>query len=48
MSATLHTWVLTTRQNADISANPVFNGDFEKALAAIKAPAMIMPGPPYA
>jgi homoserine O-acetyltransferase len=38
--------MLWTWQNADISANPVFDGDFEKALAAIKAPAMIMPGPP--
>ncbi len=31
-------------QNADISANPVFNGDIKKALGAIKARAVVMPG----
>lgn len=31
-------------QNADISANPVFNGDIKKALGAIKAKAVVMPG----
>jgi homoserine O-acetyltransferase len=31
-------------QNGDISANPVFQGDFKKALGAIKAKAIVMPG----
>jgi len=31
-------------QNGDISANPVFNGDIKKALGAIKAKAVVMPG----
>lgn len=30
-------------QNADISANPRYNGDFHKALGAIKARAIVMP-----
>jgi homoserine O-acetyltransferase len=36
--------MLWTWQKGDISANPVFNGNFEKALAAIKARAIVMPG----
>jgi len=36
--------MLWTWQYADISDNPVFNGNFEKALNAIKAKAIIMPG----
>lgn len=34
--------MLWTWQNADISANPVFNGDFKKALGAIKARAIVL------
>jgi homoserine O-acetyltransferase len=33
-----------TWQHADISANPMYNGDFEKALRSIKARAVVMPG----
>jgi homoserine O-acetyltransferase len=33
-----------TWQHADISANPLYNGDFEKALRSIKARATVMPG----
>jgi homoserine O-acetyltransferase/O-succinyltransferase len=33
-----------TWQNGDISANPQYNGDFEKALGSIKAKAIVMPG----
>ena len=36
--------MIWTWQNADISANPVYTGDFEKALGAIKAKAIVMPG----
>lgn len=36
--------MLWTWQNGDISANEVFNGDFVKALGAIKAKAFVMPG----
>jgi homoserine O-acetyltransferase len=36
--------MLWTWQHGDISANEVYNGDFEKALAAIKARAVVMPG----
>ena len=36
--------MLWSWQNGDISANPVFNGDFKKALSAIKAKAIVMPG----
>ncbi|KOR89464.1 alpha/beta fold hydrolase [Paenibacillus solani] len=36
--------MLWTGQNADISANPIYNGDFDKALGSIKAHACIMPG----
>ena len=36
--------MLWTWQNGDISANPKFNGDFDKALGAIKAKALVMPG----
>jgi homoserine O-acetyltransferase len=36
--------MLWTWQRGDISANPVFNGNFEKALAAVKARAIVMPG----
>ena len=32
-----------TWQNADISANPKYGGDFKKALGAIKAKAIVMP-----
>lgn len=32
-----------TWQHADLSANPVYNGDFEKALGAIEARAIAMP-----
>lgn len=35
--------MLATWQAADISADPRFDGDFEKALAAIKAKAIVMP-----
>lgn len=34
--------MLWTWQNADISDNPVFNGDFEKALAAIRSKAIVL------
>lgn len=34
---------LATWQNADISANPRFNGDFEAALRAIRGRAIVMP-----
>ena len=33
-----------TWQNADISNNQIYNGDFKKALGAIKARAIVMPG----
>jgi homoserine O-acetyltransferase len=36
--------MLWTWQKGDISANPVFNGNLEKALGAIKARAIVMPG----
>ncbi|NUU79383.1 alpha/beta fold hydrolase [Paenibacillus xylanilyticus] len=36
--------MLWTGQFADISANPSYNGDFDKALRSIKALACIMPG----
>lgn len=36
--------MLWTGQYSDISANPVYNGDFDKALKSIKAHACIMPG----
>ncbi|WP_188455398.1 alpha/beta fold hydrolase [Virgibacillus oceani] len=36
--------MLWTGQHADLSANPSYNGDFDKALQSIKAPAFIMPG----
>ncbi len=36
--------MISTGQEADISANPLYNGDFEKALKSIKAHACIMPG----
>ncbi|MDE2606150.1 MAG: alpha/beta fold hydrolase [Burkholderiales bacterium] len=36
-----HLWAW---QNADISANPTYQGDFARALAAIQARALIMPG----
>jgi len=36
--------MLRTGQHADISANPAYNGDFDKALKSIKAIACIMPG----
>ncbi|MDA1189602.1 MAG: alpha/beta fold hydrolase [Chloroflexi bacterium] len=35
--------MLWSWQNADISANPLYNGDFHKALGAIKARAIVMP-----
>ena len=35
--------LLWTWQYADISANPIYGGDFEKALGAIKAKAVVMP-----
>ena len=35
--------MLWTWQNADISANPVHEGNFETALAAIKARAIVIP-----
>ena len=35
--------MLWTWQNGDISANPLYNGDFHKALGAIKAKAIVMP-----
>ena len=36
--------MLWTWQNADISANDLYGGDFEKALGAITAKAIVMPG----
>jgi homoserine O-acetyltransferase len=36
--------MLWTWQYADIGDNPVFKGDFDKALKAIKAKAIVMPG----
>ncbi|WP_334072653.1 MULTISPECIES: alpha/beta fold hydrolase [Paenibacillus] len=36
--------MLWTGQNADISANPAYSGDFDKALGSIKALACVMPG----
>ena len=36
--------MLWTWQNADISANEVFGGDLDRALAAITARAIVMPG----
>lgn len=36
--------MLWTGQFSDISANPAYNGDFDKALRSIKAHACIMPG----
>lgn len=36
--------MLDTWQQGDISANPVFSGDYEAALSAIAMPAGIMPG----
>jgi homoserine O-acetyltransferase/O-succinyltransferase len=36
--------MLWTWQNGDISDNPLYNGDFKAALAAIKAKAFVMPG----
>ncbi len=36
--------MLWTWQKGDLSANPIYNGNFEKALAAIKAKALVMPG----
>ena len=35
--------MLWTWQNGDISNNPIYNGDYEKALAGIKAKAIVMP-----
>lgn len=36
--------MLWTWQHGDISANPQFNGNLDKALGAIKAKALVMPG----
>ena len=36
--------MIDTWQQADISANDTFNGDFEKALGAITAKTFVMPG----
>jgi len=36
--------MLWTGQNADISANPAYKGDFDEALKSIKALACVMPG----
>ena len=36
--------MLWTWQQGDISANPIYGGDFGKALGAIKAKAFVMPG----
>ena len=36
--------MISTGQDADISANPIYNGNFDKALKSIKAHACIMPG----
>ncbi|CAM3543103.1 alpha/beta fold hydrolase [Paenibacillus lupini] len=36
--------MLWTGQNADISANPLYDGDFDEALKSIKALACVMPG----
>ena len=35
--------MICTRQHADISANPQFNGDFAAALGAIRTRAIVMP-----
>ena len=36
--------MLWTWQHADISANPLYGGDFKRALSAISARALVMPG----
>jgi homoserine O-acetyltransferase len=36
--------MLWTWQHADISANPLYHGDLPKALGAIRARALVMPG----
>ena len=36
--------MLWTWQHGDISANELYDGDFERALGAIKARAIVMPG----
>ena len=36
--------MISTGQDADISANPIYNGNFDKALKSIKAHSCIMPG----
>ncbi|PAD25079.1 hypothetical protein CHH55_05305 [Niallia circulans] len=36
--------MLWTGQFADISANPIYNGDFDEALKSIKALTLVMPG----
>ena len=36
--------MVRTWQNADISLNDKYNGDFARALGAIKARAIVMPG----
>jgi len=35
--------MIWTWQNADLSANPIYGGDYEKALEGIKAKAIVMP-----
>ena len=35
--------MIWTWQNADLSANPIYGGDYEKALGGIKAKAIVMP-----
>jgi homoserine O-acetyltransferase len=36
--------MIWTWKHADLSANPIFNGDYGKALAAIEAKTLVMPG----
>ncbi len=35
---------LVTWYNGDISANPIYDGDYERALKAIKARVLLLPG----
>jgi hypothetical protein len=39
--------MLWTWQNGDVSANTMYNNDFQAALRAIKAKALVMPGLVY-
>ena len=41
---TTHCYHIWTWRHADIGANALYGGDFDKALGAIKAKAIVMPG----